>query len=205
MERNEHEFRMGIAGLARVFDTVRTALSPRRGQNVSGVGSEKFPSSAAAPCQMHIASLSASYLLTALTIWKPQPRATTWFCLNAPGATPSPLNGERAGVRGVAIAGVPAAMQALCAIREQRGTRWEVRCLELNPFFVPRLSSLALPSTPHPGPLLDRGGEGARAGRGLESGCRPRSLAPGRSALPGRTRGAGARPKSKRMDHGFRG
>jgi len=34
-------------------------------------------------------------------------------------------------------------------------------------------------STPHPGPLLDRGGEGARAGRPFGSCCRPRSIASG--------------------------
>jgi hypothetical protein len=98
---------------------------------------------------------------------KPQPRAMTWFSLNAPCASPSPLNGERVGVRGVTAFGVPVARRARPMIRQGRLTRCEVRSSAPPSSFAP-------PSTPHPGPLLDRGGEGARIRGGAGSRWRPR-------------------------------
>jgi hypothetical protein len=44
---------------------------------------------------------------------KPQARAKTLLCPKPQPATPSPLNGERAGVRGVTDPSVPSAMWVL--------------------------------------------------------------------------------------------
>ena len=112
-----------------------------------------------------------------------QPRAKTPFPLSPHHAPPSPLNGERAGVRGVTNSGVPE--------HPTSNSQRSISDLRL----ALRTSNLAPPSTPHPGPL-DRGGEGARADRGVGSGCRPRSAAPARSALNADT---GGRPFAQEL------
>jgi hypothetical protein len=62
-------------------------------------------------------------------------------------------------------------MRTLYSIAEVRSEKFEGRGVEFS-------SSLAPPSTPHPSPLLDRGGEGARAGAVLDHARRRALLLP---------------------------
>ena len=96
-------------------------------------------------CCLSLSRCAVRCLFTASTIRKPQPRAENLLRPSPHHATPSPLNGERAGVRGVTN---------------------------------PTSSSRRRLSTPHPSPLLDRGGEGARAGAVLDHARRRALLLP---------------------------
>ena len=88
----------------------------------------------------------------------PQARTKAPHPPNRHHATPSPLNGVRAGVRGVTDPGVPVAMQVLGF------SPGPLRHPTLNiehPLWRSRLTSSLAPPSTHPGPLLVRGGEGA--------------------------------------------
>jgi len=93
--------------------------------------------------------------------------AFTTFCISAPGDGRTPVNTYQRGEgRGEGCEDLRRACGNASSVCHRRTARNKVHGARFGVELLPRLSSLAFPST-HPGPLLGRGGEGARARRGL--------------------------------------